>query len=65
MFATADMARQHDILGEVADLVDAGRLRPTAGQHFGTINATNLRRAHAAIEGGKAVGKIVLEGFAP
>ena len=65
MFATADMARQHDILGEVADLVDAGRLRPTAGQHFGAINATNLRRAHAAIEGGKVVGKIVLEGFAP
>ena len=65
MFATVDMARQHDILGEVADLVDAGRLRPTAGQHFGAIDAANLRRAHAAIEGGKVVGKIVLEGFSP
>jgi len=49
MFATADMARQHAILNEVAALVDAGRLRATAGQHFGRINATNLRRAHAAI----------------
>ena len=65
MFATADMARQHDILNEVAALVDSGRLRPTAGQSFGAINAANLRRAHAALEGGKVVGKIVLEGFAP
>jgi len=31
--------------------------------HFGTINAANLRRAHALIESGRARGKIVLEGF--
>lgn len=65
MFATSDIIRQHDILEEVATLVDAGRLRATAGQRFGVIDAANLRRAHAAIEGGKVVGKIVLEGFAP
>ena len=65
MFATADMAGQHDILAEVAALVDAGRLRQTSGQRFGAINAANLRRAHAAIESGGVVGKIVLEGFAP
>jgi len=33
------------------------------GEHFGTINAANLRRAHALLESGKAKGKIVLEGF--
>ncbi|EJT84347.1 alginate lyase [Pseudomonas putida S11] len=27
------------------------------------INASNLKRAHALIESGKAKGKIVLEGF--
>ena len=63
MFATADMIRQHEILGEIATLVDAGRLRATATQSYGTIRADNLRRAHAAIEAGRVVGKIVLEGF--
>jgi hypothetical protein len=30
---------------------------------MGTINAANLRRAHAFIESGAASGKVVLEGF--
>jgi hypothetical protein len=33
------------------------------GEHFGTINAANLRRAHELLESGKSKGKIVLEGF--
>ena len=32
-------------------------------QNYGTINAANLRKAHAAIESGTTIGKIVLEGF--
>jgi len=63
LFHTADMQRQHDLLDQVADLVDAGRVRSTLAQHFGTINAANLRRAHAQIESGTTRGKIVLEGF--
>jgi NADPH:quinone reductase-like Zn-dependent oxidoreductase len=47
----------------VAELVDAGRVKTTANAVFGRINAENLTRAHALIESGKAVGKIVLEGF--
>ena len=39
------------------------RIRTTLGETFGTINAANLKRAHALIETGKAKGKIVLEGF--
>jgi NADPH2:quinone reductase len=38
-------------------------LQTTLGEHFGRINARNLRRAHALLESGKARGKIVLEGF--
>lgn len=30
---------------------------------MGTVNAQNLRRAHALIESGKTQGKIVLSGF--
>jgi zinc-binding alcohol dehydrogenase family protein len=63
MFQTADMQAQHDLLEEVAKLVDAGRVRTTLAEQFGAINAANLRRAHAFIESGKARGKVVLEGF--
>ena len=63
MFATPDMIAQHELLDEVSRLVDAGTLRTTLGEHYGTINAANLRRAHAMLESGKAKGKIVLEGF--
>ncbi|MBE7246368.1 MAG: zinc-binding alcohol dehydrogenase family protein, partial [Actinomycetospora chiangmaiensis] len=64
MFATADIAEQGRLLNEVARLVDQGRLRTTLGEHYGAIDAGNLRRAHALIESGRAKGKIVLEGFA-
>jgi zinc-binding alcohol dehydrogenase family protein len=63
VFGTADMIAQHRLLSEVAELVDAGLIRTTFGEHFGRINAENLKRAHALIESGKAKGKIVLEGF--
>ena len=63
MFGTPDMAEQGRLLAQVAQMVDAGRLRTTAGAHFGTINATNLLRAHAFVESGQAQGKVVLEGF--
>ncbi|WP_339525985.1 zinc-binding alcohol dehydrogenase family protein [Pseudomonas sp. EA_35y_Pfl2_R111] len=63
LFETADMIEQHRLLQRVAELVEAGTLRTTLGEHFGTINAANLRRAHALLESGTAKGKIVLEGF--
>jgi zinc-binding alcohol dehydrogenase family protein len=63
MFETPDMVRQHELLERVAQMVDAGSLRSTLGEHFGRISAENLRRAHALVESGRAVGKIVLEHF--
>jgi len=63
MFETEDMIEQHNLLNRVAELIDAGTLKTTFGEHFGTINADNLRRAHALLESGKAKGKVVLEGF--
>jgi hypothetical protein len=38
-------------------------LRTTLDQSFGSINADNLKRAHALLESGKSRGKIVLEGW--
>lgn len=63
IFETPDMIRQHEILTEVAQMVDVGEIHTTVGEHFGIINAANLKRAHALLESGKARGKIVLEGF--
>ncbi|WP_031432680.1 zinc-binding alcohol dehydrogenase family protein [Methylomarinum vadi] len=63
LYATADMIRQHELLTEVAELVDAGIIRTTMSEHFGKINASNLKRAHAFIESEQACGKVVLEEF--
>lgn len=63
MFQTADMIEQHHILGRIADLVERGEIRTTLSEHFGTVNAANLRRAHQLLESGKSCGKIVLSGF--
>ena len=63
LFETADMLEQHKLLNRVAALIDDGTLQTTIGEHFGTINAANLRRAHELLESGTAKGKIVLEGF--
>ncbi len=60
---TADMIEQHKLLNHVADLVDAGKIRTTLSQTLGTINAENLKKAHALIESGRTTGKVVLEGF--
>ena len=63
LFETDDMQRQGDILNEVAALLDDGKIRSTATETLGIINAENLKRAHAILESGKARGKLVLEGF--
>jgi len=63
MFDTPDVQKQHELLNEVARLIDAGIIKTTIAETFGTINAANLRRAHAMIESGRSVGKIVLDGF--
>lgn len=63
MFQTADMIEQHKLLARVAGLIDSGVLKTTLGEHFGRIDAANLRRAHALLESNAVKGKIVLEGF--
>jgi zinc-binding alcohol dehydrogenase family protein len=63
MLHTANMAIQHRTLEAIAHLVDNGTLKTTMTENFGLINAGNLMRAHAALESGETVGKIVLEGF--
>lgn len=63
LFETPDMQRQHEILQRISQLIDDGTLQTTAGEHLGSINSANLRKAHALIESGRARGKLVLSGF--
>ncbi len=63
LFETADMQKQHELLEEVAKLIDNGTLRSTLADSLGVINAENLRRAHLMLERGRTIGKLVLEGF--
>lgn len=63
MFETADMIEQHKLLNELAVLVDRGLIRTTVAEKLTPINADNLRKAHAMLETGRSVGKVVLEQF--
>ena len=63
VFETADMGEQGKLLAEIARLVDEEKIRSTLTDTVGTINAANLKKAHAFIESGAAKGKLVLSGF--
>ena len=63
MWQTTDMAEQGRLLNRVSDLVDRGELRSTQTQTLSSINAENLKKAHAISESGRAIGKMTLSGF--
>ncbi len=63
LFSTPDMIEQHKLLNKISELVDAGKIRTTLSETVGTINAANLKKAHAMIESGRMKGKAVLAGF--
>lgn len=62
-FKTPDIARQHQILTEVGRMVDAGELVHIESANLGPINAANVAKGHAMLEGGHVVGKLTLEGW--
>jgi NADPH2:quinone reductase len=63
LFGTPDTIEQHKLLNTIAELVDAGKIKTTLSATVGTINAANLKQAHAMIESGRTKGKLVLSGF--
>lgn len=63
MFQAKDMDEQGKLLNSLSDLIDRGLVKTTIGKNLGTINAEHLRTAHGELESGRAIGKIVLEGF--
>jgi NADPH2:quinone reductase len=63
IFGTPDMIEQHGLLDAVAELLDHGRIRHTMTRNLGPMTAARLREAHALVESGSMIGKVVLEGL--
>lgn len=61
LFETDDMIEQHNLLNRVTELIDSGAIKTTLNQVLSPINAENLRSAHAQLESGRTIEKIVLE----
>ena len=62
-FKTDDMIEQHHILERISRLIDDGTLKTTVNEIKKPINAENLRAAHAQLESGSTIGKIVISGW--
>ncbi|MFF7709668.1 zinc-binding alcohol dehydrogenase family protein [Pseudomonas sp. NPDC007930] len=60
IFNTPTLARQHALLRRVAQLVDRGDLAHTLTQRIDGIDAAALLKAHALVEAGSMMGKVVL-----
>ncbi len=60
-FGGADMIAHHKILDEISSLAEAGVLRSTATTELGPLTPTSLREAHALVESGRMLGKVVLD----
>ncbi|MET0288990.1 MAG: zinc-binding alcohol dehydrogenase family protein [Pseudoxanthomonas sp.] len=60
IYATRTIARQHALLKRVAELVDHGDLQHTLTRRIEGINAGTLKQAHALVEAGSMIGKVVL-----
>jgi len=63
MYQTEDMIEQGRLLEEIARLIESGQLRATGTEVLSPINAANLREAHARLEAGHVIGKLVLKDF--
>ena len=63
MYQTNDMAKQHQLLNRVSELIDNGTLVSTVTNNLGKLSVETLKAAHEQQESGRVIGKNVLEGF--
>jgi len=61
MFTTDDIEEQHEILSEIATLVEEGKLKSTLTKIFEGFNVQNFKEAHKLTESGKNIGKIAIK----
>ncbi|ELY3541981.1 zinc-binding alcohol dehydrogenase family protein [Cronobacter turicensis] len=61
MYQTTDMARQGEILNEVATLVDAGEVESALSEIFHGLSVESISKAHQKVLEGHMRGKVVVE----
>lgn len=59
-YQTPDMITQHQILDQVADLLDKDILKSTLNKTLSPINVQNLKEAHQLVESNHMIGKVVI-----
>ena len=59
-YSTEDMHTQGELLNKVSELCERGIIKTTLKTNFGSLNTHNLAQAHAQLESGTTIGKIVL-----
>lgn len=60
IFTTSTIARQHALLRRVAQLIDNGDLQHTMTRRIDGFDAAGLKQAHALVEQGSMIGKVVV-----
>lgn len=59
-FQTEDMIEQQNILNKVGELLDNGTIKPTTKQILHGLTADTFKKAHAQLESGTTIGKLVV-----
>ncbi len=60
-FETDDILEQHRILNRVSELLDNGTLTTTLTETVEGLSAESFRKAHAQLESGRTIGKLVVK----
>ncbi|GGE35466.1 NADPH:quinone reductase [Pullulanibacillus camelliae] len=61
MYKTTDMIKQHELLSNLSQLIDEGKVKTTLTETLRPLNAETLRKAHQMVETGSMIGKVVVE----
>lgn len=61
MYNTEDIARQHQILNHISQLLDDGTIKSTLTYTLKGFSVENLKKAHELQESSKSIGKTVVE----
>lgn len=61
LFETSDMIEQSKLLGKIAEMIDSTKIQTTINYIYDGFTADNFKKAHAQLESGKTIGKIVIK----
>ncbi|MBU0925118.1 zinc-binding alcohol dehydrogenase family protein [bacterium] len=61
MYKTDDIEEQHNILKQIATLIDEGKIKTTLTQTIEGFSVESIKKAHKIVESGKSIGKIAID----